>query len=132
MRLLNEAFVDRFTVLKVDYMPAESGTELFGGNSNWRGPIWFPINFLLVEALQKFHHYYGDDFKIECPTGSGKEMTLWKVTSTLPTAGVVQWPAVRTTVVAGAPSMFLCSSQPAVPSPSGSPRSPTLQRRARP
>ena len=55
----------------VDYEPAESQTGLFGGNSNWRGPVWFPINFLLIESLQKFHHYYGDDFKVECPTGSG-------------------------------------------------------------
>ena len=52
------------------YEPAESSTGLFGGNSNWRGPIWFPINFLIVEALQKFHHYYGDDFLIEAPSGS--------------------------------------------------------------
>ncbi len=52
---------------------------LFGGNSNWRGPIWFPLNFLLVESLQKFHHYLGDDFKVECPTGSGNMLTLWEV-----------------------------------------------------
>ncbi len=56
----------------VNYEPAESQTNLFGGNSNWRGPIWFPINYLLIESLQKFHHYYGDDFKVECPTGSGR------------------------------------------------------------
>ncbi len=60
----------------VNYTPAESNTGLFGGNSNWRGPIWFPVNFLLIESLQKFHHYYGDDFKIECPTGSGKYLTI--------------------------------------------------------
>jgi len=53
---------------RVDYEPAESSTGLFGGNSNWRGPIWFPVNYLLVESLQKFHHYYGEDFKVECPT----------------------------------------------------------------
>jgi hypothetical protein len=64
---------------RVDYQPAESTTPLFGGNSNWRGPIWFPLNFLLVEALQKFHHYYGDAVKVECPKGSGKQMTLWEV-----------------------------------------------------
>jgi len=63
----------------VDYEPAESSTGLFGGNSNWRGPIWFPLNFLLVESLQKFHHYLGDDFKVECPTGSGNMLTLWEV-----------------------------------------------------
>src|SRR6187551_2747581 len=60
----------------VAYEPAESRTGLFGGNSNWRGPVWFPINYLLIEALQKFHHYYGDDFRVECPTGSGKFLTI--------------------------------------------------------
>ena len=64
---------------RVDYEPAESSTGVFGGNSNWRGPIWFPINFLIVEALQKFHHYFGDDYKVECPTGSGRMMTLDEV-----------------------------------------------------
>ena len=64
---------------RVDYEPAESSTGLFGGNSNWRGPIWFPVNFLLIESLQKFHYYLGDSFKLECPTGSGKMMTLWEV-----------------------------------------------------
>ncbi|HET6889592.1 MAG TPA: hypothetical protein VFH31_00705, partial [Pyrinomonadaceae bacterium] len=64
---------------RVDYEPAESSTGLFGGNSNWRGPIWFPLNYLLVESLQKFHRYLGDDFKVECPTGSGQMMTLWEV-----------------------------------------------------
>jgi hypothetical protein len=63
-------------VTTVDYQPAESQSELFGGNSNWRGPIWFPLNFLLIESLQKFHHYYGDDFKIECPANSGCFMTI--------------------------------------------------------
>jgi hypothetical protein len=64
---------------RVDYEPAESSTGLFGGNSNWRGPIWFPVNLLLVESLQKFHHYLGDGFTVECPTGSGRTMTLWEV-----------------------------------------------------
>ena len=64
---------------RVDYEPAESTTGLFGGNSNWRGPIWFPMNYLIIESLQRFHHYMGDDFKVECPTGSGKEMTLLEV-----------------------------------------------------
>jgi hypothetical protein len=63
-------------VRSVAYEPAESRDGLFGGNSNWRGPIWFPINFLLIEALRRFHHYYGDDFLVECPTGSGRLMTL--------------------------------------------------------
>jgi hypothetical protein len=68
---------------RVDYEPGESTTGLFGGNSNWRGPVWFPVNFLLVESLQKFHHYLGDDFKVECPTGSGQTMTLWEVAAEL-------------------------------------------------
>jgi hypothetical protein len=60
----------------VQYQPGESNSGLFGGNSNWRGPIWFPVNYLIVESLQQFHHYYGDDFKVECPTGSGQYLTL--------------------------------------------------------
>ncbi len=67
----------------VAYEPAESRSGLFGGNSNWRGPIWFPINYLLIESLQKFHHYYGDDFKVECPTGSGRYRTLHEVADEL-------------------------------------------------
>lgn len=63
----------------VDYEPAESTTGLFGGNSNWRGPVWFPPNFLLIESLQRYHYYYGDDLKVECPHGSGKQCTLWEV-----------------------------------------------------
>ena len=63
----------------VNYEPAESSTGLFGGNSNWRGPVWFPVNYLIIESLQKFHHYLGDDYKVECPTGSGQMMTLWEV-----------------------------------------------------
>ena len=69
--------------LTVKYQPAESDSGLFGGNSNWRGPIWFPVNYLLIESLQKFHHYYGDDFKVECPTGSGHFMTLAEVADEL-------------------------------------------------
>jgi len=65
------------------YEPGESQGGTFGGNSNWRGPIWFPVNYLLIESLQKFHHYYGDDFKIECPTGSGKYLTLLEVAEEL-------------------------------------------------
>jgi hypothetical protein len=61
----------------IDYEPAESTTDLFGGNSNWRGPVWFPLNFLLIESLQRIHFYYRDDFKVECPVGSGKQMNLW-------------------------------------------------------
>ena len=62
--------------LQVKYTPAESDTWLFGGNSNWRGPIWFPVNFLILESMYRFHHYYGDDFKIECPTNSGNFITI--------------------------------------------------------
>jgi hypothetical protein len=68
---------------QVAYEPAESTSGLFGGNSNWRGPIWFPINFLLIEALQKFHRYFGESFTIECPTGSGCMMTLAEVAAEL-------------------------------------------------
>jgi hypothetical protein len=62
---------------RIDYEPAESITRLFGGNSNWRGPVWFPVNFLLIESLQKFHYFYGDGMKVACPTGSDRLMTLW-------------------------------------------------------
>ncbi len=71
------------TEYRVDYEPAESETGIFGGNSNWRGPVWFPVNYLMVESLQKFHHYLGDDYKVECPTGSGTFMTLWEVAAEL-------------------------------------------------
>jgi len=67
------------TRLTVSYEPGESQSGLFGGNSNWRGPIWFPVNFLIVESLEKFHHYYGDDFKVECPTGSGRFITVREI-----------------------------------------------------
>ncbi len=68
---------------RVDYEPGESTSGLFGGNSNWRGPVWFPVNYLLIESLQRFHHYYGDDLKVECPTGSGRMMNLWEVSQEL-------------------------------------------------
>lgn len=71
------------TRMSVEYQPAESSSGLFGGNSNWRGPVWFPVNFLIIESLQKFHHYYGDDFKIECPTGSNKYLTIAEVADEL-------------------------------------------------
>ena len=67
----------------VDYNPGESKTGLFGGNSNWRGPIWMPVNYLIIESLQKFHYYFGDDLKVECPVGSGRMMTLWEVSEEL-------------------------------------------------
>jgi hypothetical protein len=90
VRSLSKYHAENPYVLQVDgvahtvrYEPAESRTELFGGNSNWRGPIWFPINYLLIESLQKFHYYYGDDFKVECPTGSGRYLTLAEVADEL-------------------------------------------------
>ncbi len=67
----------------VGYEPAESSTGLFGGNSNWRGPVWFPVNYLLIEALQRYNHYFGDDLKVEFPTGSGKRMNLGEVAGEL-------------------------------------------------
>jgi hypothetical protein len=63
----------------IDYCPGDSNTDFFGGNSNWRGPVWFPMNALLIEALEKYHDFYGDAFKVECPTGSGVYMTLREV-----------------------------------------------------
>ena len=75
----------------VSYEPAESQTGIFGGNSNWRGPVWFPINYLLIESLQQFHHYYGDDFKVECPTGSGKFMHLKEVANELSNRLIKIW-----------------------------------------
>jgi hypothetical protein len=64
---------------RVDYLPAESNTGMFGGNSNWRGPVWMPINTLIIRALQQFYLFHGDNFKIECPTGSGNMMNLFEV-----------------------------------------------------
>ena len=64
---------------KVDYLPAESNTGMFGGNSNWRGPVWMPVNAMIIRALLQFYLYYGDNFKIECPTGSGRMMNLFEV-----------------------------------------------------
>jgi mannosylglycerate hydrolase MGH1-like protein/glycosyl hydrolase family 63 len=90
IRALSRAHLEHPYVFKMDgteltvrYTPAESDSRQFGGNSNWRGPIWFPLNFLVIESLQKFHHYYGDDFKIECPTGSGKFLTIDEVATEL-------------------------------------------------
>ncbi len=90
VRALSRHYKDEPATLMIDghrysitYQPAESDTPLFGGNSNWRGPIWFPVNFLQIESLQKFHHYYGDDFKIEYPTHSGTYMTINDVADAL-------------------------------------------------
>src|SRR5207248_9815951 len=68
---------------RVDYVPGEGTSYLFGGNSNWRGPIWFPCNFLIVEALERCHLFYGESFMVECPTGSGKMATLNQVAEEL-------------------------------------------------
>jgi hypothetical protein len=90
VRALSRVHKDRPFVLfaggqehRVEYQPAESNSSLFGGNSNWRGPIWFPVNYLLVEALQRYHHFYGDSLRVECPTGSGKWMNLEEVSCEL-------------------------------------------------
>jgi hypothetical protein len=64
---------------RVGYTPGESDTGLFGGNSNWRGPVWFPVNFLLIEALERYHHFYGDSLRVECPVGSGRMLNLKEV-----------------------------------------------------
>ncbi len=66
---------------EVAYVPADARTKMFGGNSNWRGPVWMPLNVLLIEALQRFHAYYGDDFRVECPVGSGRMLTLAEAAS---------------------------------------------------
>jgi hypothetical protein len=68
---------------RVDYEPAESSSHLFGGNSNWRGPVWFPVNYLMIEALQKFHHFFGGSFTVPCPTGSERRLDLWQVATEL-------------------------------------------------
>ena len=71
------------TLHRVAYDPGESSTGLFGGNSNWRGPVWFPLNYLILEALERFHHFYGDDLRVECPVGSGRMLTLDQVAQEL-------------------------------------------------
>ena len=68
---------------KVQYLPAESNTGMFGGNSNWRGPVWMPVNALLIRGLLNLYQFYGDAFKVECPSGSGKYMTLFEVAKEL-------------------------------------------------
>jgi len=90
VRALSRIYAENPYVLNLDgaqysvgYLPADSNSGLFGGNSNWRGPIWFPVNYLIIEALQQFHHYYSDDFKVECPTGSGQFLTLEQIADEL-------------------------------------------------
>jgi hypothetical protein len=70
-------------VHNVAYEPADSTSDLFGGNSNWRGPVWFPVNYLMIESLRKYHHYYGDSLQIELPTGSGQQATLAQIATDL-------------------------------------------------
>ena len=77
------SFYENGYEFKVKYTPGESDSSMFGGNSNWRGPVWFPVNYLIIESLQRFHHYYGSDFKIEHPTGSGNLKTLKEIASDL-------------------------------------------------
>jgi hypothetical protein len=90
IRSLSKKHADESYVLElggtrhaISYEPGESRTYLFGGNSNWRGPVWLPLNFLLIEALQRFHHYYGDDYLVEYPTGSGQMQNLWQIAADL-------------------------------------------------
>jgi hypothetical protein len=70
---------------RVDYAPGESNSGMFGGNSNWRGPVWFPLNYLLIEALQRYHHFYGNSLRLECPTGSGQLMNLGEIAAEIAT-----------------------------------------------
>ncbi|MCI0547092.1 MAG: glucosidase [Candidatus Rokubacteria bacterium] len=92
----------------VGYEPAESQSGAFGGNSNWRGPVWFPLNYLLIEALRRFHHYYGDDFRVECPTGSGHYLTLAEIADELSRRliGLFARNAAGQRPVLGAPEVF--------------------------
>ncbi|MCE9593775.1 MAG: glucosidase [Planctomycetes bacterium] len=90
IRSLSRTYADQPYVLDVDgahyevrYAPGDATSTLFGGNSNWRGPVWFPVNYLLIEALERYHHFYGDDFKVECPTSSGNWFTLRQVAEEL-------------------------------------------------
>jgi hypothetical protein len=90
IRSLSRAYADQPYVfesegarISVGYEPGESNSAMFGGNSNWRGPVWMPLNFLLIESLERFHHYYGDDFLVEAPTGSGTKRTLLQIADDL-------------------------------------------------
>jgi hypothetical protein len=99
VRSLSKAHAEHPYILRSDdgservvrYDPGESQSNMFGGNSNWRGPVWLPINYLLIESLQKFHHYYGDDFKVECPTGSGRFLTLKEIANDLSNRLIRLW-----------------------------------------
>ena len=82
-RNIRTSFALKEQEFRVSYLPAESDTGMFGGNSNWRGPIWMPVNALIIRALLQYYAYYGDDFTVECPTGSGHQMTLYQVAEEL-------------------------------------------------
>ena len=102
---------------RVDYEPAESSTGLFGGNSNWRGPVWFPVNYLIIESLQKFHFYLGDGYKVECPHGSGKMRTLWDVAGEHLAASEPDLPARCRRKAAGLRRRREAAERPAFPRP---------------
>ena len=120
---------------RVDYEPGESRTGLFGGNSNWRGPIWFPVNFLLIESLQRFHYYLGDDFKVECPDGLGQISDIvgggggavapaeqhLHPQRRRPAAGVRRHRASSSTTSTGATSSCSTSTSTATPAPASAP-----------
>ena len=116
--------------LSVKYEPAESDSGLFGGNSNWRGPIWFPVNYLLIESLQKFHHYYGDDFKVECPTGSGNLITIERGRRGAVAPADADLPARRAGQAPGVRRASEAAERPALPRPRAVLR--VLPRRHRP
>ena len=97
---------------RVDYLPAESNTGMFGGNSNWRGPVWMPVNAMIIRALLNFYLYYGDNFKIECPTGSGKMMNLFEVSKEIADRLTRIFPATST---AGGPSTAAPRSSRPIP-----------------
>ena len=86
---------------EVRYLPAESDSGMFGGNSNWRGPVWFPMNLVILRALFQLHRYYGDDFKIECPTGSGQRLNLRDVALEIGAPALAHVPARRGRPAAG-------------------------------
>ena len=97
---------------RVDYLPAESNTGMFGGNSNWRGPVWMPVNAMIIRALLQFYLYYGDNFKVECPTGSGRMMNLFEVAKEIADRLTGIFPATST---AGDPSTAARRSSSPIP-----------------
>ena len=119
---------------RVSYLPAESDSGMFGGNSNWRGPIWMPVNGLIVRALLQYYAYYGDDFTVECPTGSGRQMTLYQVAEEIsrrlasiflrtrrPAAGLRRHATSSRTIRTGAISSSSTSTSTATTAPASAP-----------